>query len=219
MVPSGRADDLHGAREPKYSINILIQSLREIAPRDTGNGWCIIKLHDLRHICLHISKFGAPANWDSCTGERHLKEYAKKPARTAQMRGYKTFLKQTMKRTVERSALAVARDDWRIGRWKEWSDGDLSTINEVNSACQDRRSTIKNIVQQRPDGSFDTMSIMIFRVTWFVHTATRQIRQGQSASVGRTNTAPPQAILDAVIDHATSQLIAQYPHVRTTSLR
>ena len=194
-----------GQKVATRSIDVLVATLVNIAPRTDGNGWCIIKLHDLRHICHQIAKFGSPSNWDSCTGERNLKEHAKKPAKTAQMRGYKTFLEQTLKRSVERSAISMAAEDWRLDRWKEWNDGDLDQLYHGRSD----RNTVSTglITRQWDDGSLDTMRIKILQFSVYVHSNTATSRRGAITFTGKTILSPASAVLDAITSHVTEEVL------------
>ena len=191
------ADHRHAAIAEE-SIDTMIENMVSNTPRLEGNGWCIIKLHDLRHICQQINKFGAPMNWDSSTGERNLKEHAKNPAKTAQMRGYKTFLEQTLKRTVERQALAMAAEDWRANRWLEWDDNGDAEGHQVNRRSNSTGSR-KTIVKHWDDLTKDTMSISIFQFTLVIDRTTG-LSQAVDAAPGRgkNSYSPPAPVIAAI---------------------
>ena len=181
------------------SIDTMIQNMVTNTPRMEGNGWCIIKLHDLRHICQQINKFGSPMNWDSSTGERNLKEHAKNPAKTAQMRGYKTFLEQTLKRTVERQALAMAAEDWRSNRQDEWDDTSVNDCDNLVNLRPNRTGSKKTIVKLWDDLMEDTMSICIFQYTLVIDVTTGVSEAVDAAPRrGKNSYAPPAPVLAAI---------------------
>ena len=203
--PFWSATDPSSSDSARHSIEVFITNLVEQTPRHEGNGWCIIKLHDLRHICGHISKFGAPMNWDSSTGERNLKEHAKKPAKTAQMRGYKTFLEQTMKRTVERQAIQMATEDWRVKRWDDWNEV-ADEVNKPNNNGVPCLRKVKSVVRTHDNGLVDTASIIIFQLTLIVNVSTGMSQTVNASQVGSNRHAPPGAIMDAIVEHITSEM-------------
>jgi len=83
------------------AVRRLLAMLKLYLPRVSGNGWKIQKFHDLLHLALDIDRFGDPANFDAGPGESMLRIFAKLVAKTAQKRGYFTFLLQTASRAHE----------------------------------------------------------------------------------------------------------------------
>ena len=68
----------------------MMQMFVKVLPRQTGNGWCIQKFHELLHISHAMVQFGSPTNWDAGPGESSLKTFAKK-RRKLPKREDKTF--------------------------------------------------------------------------------------------------------------------------------
>jgi hypothetical protein len=91
------------------SIRKMLAMVKCYMPRKSGLGWSIQKFHDLLHVAVDIERFGSPKNFDAGPLESSLRFWAKKPASTAQTRGYNTFLKQTSQRLHEYHALFKAR--------------------------------------------------------------------------------------------------------------
>lgn len=163
--------------------------------------------HQTARFATHMSadsRFGAPSNWDSSTGERNLKEHAKKPAQTAQMRGYRIFLQQTLKRSVERSAIALAEEDWRLSRWNDWNDGDLNVLYQGRLRSRRSPEITGTIVSTHRNELFDTMSLKIYEITIYVHTETCIAQKGAFATIGSNVYTPPQPVIDAITDHITA---------------
>ena len=196
--PFWKTGDKGRAAIAEESIDTMIENMVANTPRHEGNGWCIIKLHDLRHICQQINKFGSPMNWDSSTGERNLKEHAKNPAKTAQMRGYKTFLEQTLKRTVERQALAMAAEDWRANRWLEWDDT-IDAEDHIVNRRSNRSGSRKTIVKNWDEFTKDTMSIAIFQFTLVIDKTTGSSQAVDAAPRrGKNSYSPPAPVIAAI---------------------
>ena len=49
-----------------------------------GDGWCLQKFHEHLHVPYDMSQWGSLQGYDAGPGERSLKTFAKKPAKTAQ---------------------------------------------------------------------------------------------------------------------------------------
>ncbi|HEY9297419.1 MAG TPA: hypothetical protein VIQ31_13820, partial [Phormidium sp.] len=69
--------------EMNDAIRILLRSVKEFAPRNSGNGWKLQKFHELTHLVSDIAYFGSPLNWDASPGEHSLIDFAKRPAKQA----------------------------------------------------------------------------------------------------------------------------------------
>jgi hypothetical protein len=73
-------------RAMKESMTCLLDMVKIRLPRNEGNGWRIQKFHEMLHVPDDIVRFGSPRNTDAGPGERSLKHFAKRPARTSQKR-------------------------------------------------------------------------------------------------------------------------------------
>ena len=98
-----RKTNLHSA------IQKLLAMIKCYLPRATGNKWDIQKFHDMLHLAEDMERFGSPKNFDAGPLESALRFWAKFPAKTAQTRGYNTFVVQVSKRIHEYLVLAKAR--------------------------------------------------------------------------------------------------------------
>ena len=85
------------------AVRTMIAFATSRLPRHKGNGWDLQKVHELFHLDYFMDQFGSPLNWDASTGERNLKEKAKKHAATAQNRGDGEHLRQIAMREYETS--------------------------------------------------------------------------------------------------------------------
>ena len=94
-----------------HSIRTMLKMIKTYMPRLTGNGWKIQKFHDLLHLSRDMAMFGSPQNFDAGPYESSLRFWAKRFAKTAQMRGYKTFAKQVGDRIFEYHCMGRARRD------------------------------------------------------------------------------------------------------------
>lgn len=103
--------DSNTTEKRKVSIKIrrLLLRLRTLAPRSEGYGWRIQKFHDLLHIVYCMVMYGNMENVDASNGERNLKDFAKKPAKTCQKRGQRVFLKQLLGRKYDEAVLKQAK--------------------------------------------------------------------------------------------------------------
>ena len=64
------------------SLKAMMRLLHELAPRTTGQGWNITKVHEIKHIAHDISRFGSPSNTNTGPTEHHHILHAKRPAKT-----------------------------------------------------------------------------------------------------------------------------------------
>ena len=83
------------------AVRTMIETATTRLPRKQGNGWNLQKVHEMFHLDYFMDQFGSPLNWDASTGERNLKEKAKKHAATAQNRGDGEHLRQIAMREHE----------------------------------------------------------------------------------------------------------------------
>ena len=65
----------------QQAIQTLLTMLKEALPRNTGNGWALSKFHDILHIPMFISMFGAVNNYNTSFCEHNHKYQAKIPGR------------------------------------------------------------------------------------------------------------------------------------------
>ena len=93
------------------NIRTMLGMLSSRVVRNSGNGWKLQKFHDMLHVAEDIDRFGAAANFDAGPGESMLKIFAKLYAKTAQKRGYWTFLQQVGQRAQEFEAVTRAMMD------------------------------------------------------------------------------------------------------------
>ncbi len=130
-------DDIDDIR---HSIATLLDMVKSRFPRNVGNGWDLQKFHELLHVPDDIFRFGSPRNTDAGPGERSLKDFAKKPARTSQKRE-DGFLDQVSSRIHERSMFEKAKRLTDPGRlWGSTistaadSDSELSDDNAIDGS-------------------------------------------------------------------------------------
>ena len=69
--------EYHRSKIHKKITNMMALLIR-VLPRQSGNGWCIQKFHELLHVSHFMVQFGSPSNWDAGPGESSLKTFAKK---------------------------------------------------------------------------------------------------------------------------------------------
>jgi hypothetical protein len=65
------------------AISALMRLIVKHLPRDSGNGWKVSKLHEIKHIVRFITAFGAPRGYNASRPEEHHKAHAKRPGRRA----------------------------------------------------------------------------------------------------------------------------------------
>ena len=94
--------------EAMASTRRMLTEITAQLPRSEGDGWQLQKLHELLHIPHDMSWFGSPQNFDAGPGERSLKTFAKKPAKTAQ-KSRQQFLEQVGQRVHTAQVLAKAQ--------------------------------------------------------------------------------------------------------------
>ena len=119
------------------AIRVLLLTLKKRTPNSAN--WKLQKFHDFMHLVPNIRMYGSPSNWDAGPGERLLKDFAKKPARNAQKRSMKEFLKQTNNRLREREIISQAMssipeenaESLRMRRMKERLSRETKMSNET----------------------------------------------------------------------------------------
>jgi hypothetical protein len=87
-----------------------VETLRKAVSEATNrgaktNGWKTEKHVELSHFIADFKEFGVPSGYSTETGERGLKQWAKRPANTAQKRSDEIFSGQTCSRIHDRNIL------------------------------------------------------------------------------------------------------------------
>jgi len=95
-------------QEFQMNVRKMMMMIKVFIPRSEGNGWKLQKFHELLHLVLHIDDYGSPLNFDAGTGERGLKEWVKKFARTVQFQGQHTYSTQIATRVHESAIIQKA---------------------------------------------------------------------------------------------------------------
>ena len=95
------------------SIVQFLETLRDIADREAGNGWKISKFHEQLHLAWYITRFGSPMNYDSGRCEYNHKPLCKDPGKTAQKRHF-VFTEQVGKRVTVQLLIDRAMKKWGL---------------------------------------------------------------------------------------------------------
>ena len=106
------SQDIDKQRELLQSIQQMSADIQRALPRKEGVGWYLSKLHEIQHTPMDIDRYGCPAGYDACTGERLLKFMAKLPAATSQRQNYSNFMMQVCQRLYHGQLLHVAKSKW-----------------------------------------------------------------------------------------------------------
>ncbi|HEY9295875.1 MAG TPA: hypothetical protein VIQ31_05790, partial [Phormidium sp.] len=100
-------DNRETKEETKEAIRILLRSIKELVPRNCGNGWKLQKFHEILHLVDDMELFGSPLNWDASPGEHSLIDFAKRPAKRSQ-KSKRDFLQQVNTRIQESAIITKA---------------------------------------------------------------------------------------------------------------
>ena len=117
--------DLEKQAELLQSIKQMSSDIQHALPRKEGVGWYLSKMHEILHTPMDIDRYGCPAGYDACTGERLLKFLAKLPAVTAQRQKYSDFMMQVCQRLYHGQLLHLAKL-----RWIPDDDSDTPEVTE-----------------------------------------------------------------------------------------
>ena len=126
-----------------YYTRMLLQSITEDIPRETGDGFNLIKIHLLTHMIeFDIINYGLPRNISGCAGESQFKDNFKLPASTTQKRE-SSFDEQVSQRrhehvTIDRCMRRLARIEQRT------SDIENQTVLPVHFGSCMRETTKGN---------------------------------------------------------------------------
>ena len=88
------------------AIRMMLNLLMDALPQKKGNGWALSKVHDLLHVPMFITMFGAPMNYNTGFCEHNHKYQAKIPGRHAAKR-HSTFTKSIATSIVDTYLLDV----------------------------------------------------------------------------------------------------------------
>ena len=95
-----------------FALSLLLRVLTHGIHRGQGTkGWKLQKILELSHLLPDVIQFGSAAGFNTNTGERNLKTWAKLPSRTAQKNNDIDHLMQTSMRIHEGFLLSVASQD------------------------------------------------------------------------------------------------------------
>jgi len=120
------------------SISSLIEHIKQVIPRDRGNGWKKQKLHEWLLLPSNIDNFGHPQNFDTNRGENHLKTHAKKLSRTVNKNNVDNFQRGCAERAQEQQNLnAVFKElgQKRIMERKMERERTLCLMDNINQPC------------------------------------------------------------------------------------
>jgi hypothetical protein len=116
-----------------YSIQQMLKKIKEVLPREEGNGWKIQKFHELLHIPYDISNFGSPKNFDTGIMENRLIHVGKINAKTTQKRGNKVFTKQLGDRIYHQQCFEKTKRGLAINDNTSEDDSTIhSTISSIS---------------------------------------------------------------------------------------
>lgn len=101
-----------GERELTNAINRLVQKLVKNCPRESGNGWDIAKVHEIRDFPRHITRSGCPSNFNAAIGESLLRPMGKHFIPNAQFRR-KEFCIQLALRASEQAVCQIAASKYK----------------------------------------------------------------------------------------------------------
>jgi hypothetical protein len=59
-------------------ISALMRLIVKHLPKDSGNDWKVLKLHEIKHIVRFITAFGAPHGYNASGPKEHHKAHAKR---------------------------------------------------------------------------------------------------------------------------------------------
>jgi hypothetical protein len=104
----------------------LIRSIQTFFPRNTGNGWCIPKIHSLAKMLHYMKQFGKAKNFSGQVGERVLKSIVKDHSQQTQRR-VNVFASQCAKREFESFV-------------QKYAYNDVADSFDANYHCEDNRS-------------------------------------------------------------------------------
>ena len=100
LVEEGDIDNT--LRQSCFALALLLRVLVHGVWRgEKSNGWRLRKTVELSHFLRDVYMFGSADGFNSSTGERNLKVWAKQPSKTAQKRSADIHLKQTASRFQE----------------------------------------------------------------------------------------------------------------------
>ena len=60
------------------AISALMRLIVKHLPKDSGNDWKVLKLHEIKHIVRFITAFGAPHGYNASGPKEHHKAHAKR---------------------------------------------------------------------------------------------------------------------------------------------
>ncbi len=135
--------------EVEDAIRIMLQSVKELTPRNHGNGWKLQKFHELLHLAKDIWYYGSPNNWDTSPGEHALINFAKRPAKRSHKK-HSSFLDQVNSRLhesaiIEKADLALSQS----------VDETQRTHDKVSHNLQDAQGTSDFISTTLPTFTVD----------------------------------------------------------------
>jgi len=89
------------------SMQILIDQIKKICPRSSGNQWKLSKTHLLLHFAPSVTLFGHVSGMNSARNERHHIQNFKKPGRRAR-KAHKRFTLRTAQRKTDAMVIKIA---------------------------------------------------------------------------------------------------------------
>jgi hypothetical protein len=142
----------------KKKFPYIMALIRQIAPRNVGMGWKILKFHVISHMAEDIFRFGVPRNFDTETDEAGHKS-SKVAAKVVQKRKA-TFDQQVAIRLSEVHVLDIAREEilnkMRIVDYFSNNSGQCYSITSEKRASIIGGATY--LVQKENDNSWELIN-------------------------------------------------------------
>jgi hypothetical protein len=146
------------------AIAALMRIIVKHLPRDSGNGWKVSKLHEIKHIVRFIIAFGTPRGYNASRPEEHHKAHAKRPGRRAQ-KNLDTIDQKCGRRIADAIVMDTMHAFFQEGRHGTTPDNDkaaesvIPTLENLENELHDDNSNAPT----REEGRGTTYVIMFFR--------------------------------------------------------
>ena len=122
--PKDEVEDAH------KKIAEVLRLMKEVFPRDEGQGWNIPKHHGMTKMQYYMMLFGSGINFFGGPGESHHKWFVKYPGNNTQRR-VREFAKQVANRMYEAMILNAGRNAMRKEDDKEYERVEMHHENEI----------------------------------------------------------------------------------------
>jgi len=137
------ANDSQALTDAEEALKQMMRYIQDLAPRDTGQGWNITKVHEIKHMAVDIQRYGTPLNTNTEATEHNHITHAKKPAKTVKKERL-MFDYNVANRAIDNVIIETASNLFNFREEKATSKTNVAAVSSPTSENNQKTSPIES---------------------------------------------------------------------------